>query len=258
MNSNLSILNGIAIVFTIIMNYLSNTGVFNGNTMGIVSAKYSNYFTPAGYAFSIWGLIYIGLFGFVIYSWKGLFKKTLDSSIPTKIGWWFVISCIANSLWVMAWLYEYLAASVVIMIFLLFTLLKIVLKFDDHTHKNTLATRLFIIGPFSIYAGWISVALIANIAAWLTSIGFEGWGISAINWTIIMIIIGGAVNIFMIFKRTLVLFGLVGVWALIAISEANRSVSEAVNIVMACYVVASLLLIASFISIYYKKNSVFK
>lgn len=258
MNSNLSILNGIAIVFTIIMNYLSNTGVFNGNTMGIVSAKYSNYFTPAGYAFSIWGLIYIGLFGFVIYSGRGLFNKSENNTISTKIGWWFVLSCIANSLWVVAWLYEYLAASVVIMIFLLFTLLKIVVKFDDQKLKDTLATRLFVKGPFSIYAGWISVALIANIAAWLTSIGFEGWGISAINWTIIMIIIGGAVNIFMIFKRTLVLFGLVGVWALIAISVANRSVSEAVNIVMTCYVVASLLLIASFISIYYKKNSVFK
>jgi len=61
------ITNGVALVITVIINYLSNTGIFNGETMATVSAKYQNLFTPAGYAFSIWGLIYLGLFGFVIY-----------------------------------------------------------------------------------------------------------------------------------------------------------------------------------------------
>ncbi|MEE1885725.1 hypothetical protein [Pedobacter flavus] len=258
MNLKLSVLNGFALVFTIVMNYLSNTGVLNGNTMGIVSAKYSNYFTPAGYAFSIWGLIYIGLLGFVIYSGRGLFNKSKNNTISTKIGWWFVLSCIANSLWVVAWLYEYMAVSVVIMIFLLFTILRIVVKFDDQTQKHTLAIRLFVLWPFSIYAGWISVALIANIAAWLTSIGFEGWGISAINWTILMILIGGVVNIFMILRRYLVFFGLVGVWAFLAISVANRSVIEASNIVMVSNVVAILLLITSLVIIYSKKNTIIK
>ena len=53
---------------TLVINYLSNTGIFNGNTVKIVSDKYHNYFTPADYAFSIWGLIYLDLIVFVFYT----------------------------------------------------------------------------------------------------------------------------------------------------------------------------------------------
>jgi len=67
------ILNIVALIVTIGVNYLSNTGFFNNETMASISGKYQNLFTPAGYAFSIWGLIYLGLFGFVIY--YGLLQK---------------------------------------------------------------------------------------------------------------------------------------------------------------------------------------
>ena len=60
MKKNFQILNAVALVATVVINYLSNTGVFNGETMATISAKYQNLFTPAGYAFSIWGLIYLG------------------------------------------------------------------------------------------------------------------------------------------------------------------------------------------------------
>ena len=75
MKKSLPIANAIALIITVIINYLSNTGIFNGNTMGSVSAEYHNIFTPAGYAFSIWGLIYLGLFGFVIYTGRALFSR---------------------------------------------------------------------------------------------------------------------------------------------------------------------------------------
>ncbi len=67
MKKALQISNVIALLITLAINYLSNTGIFNGNTMATVSARYQNYFTPAGYAFSIWGVIYLGLLAFVIY-----------------------------------------------------------------------------------------------------------------------------------------------------------------------------------------------
>ncbi|MGZ8551175.1 MAG: hypothetical protein ACXWV2_10960, partial [Chitinophagaceae bacterium] len=96
MKKVLQIANGVALVATIIINYLSNTGIFNGNTMAVVSARLQNLFTPAGYAFSIWGLIYLGLFAFVIYQGRSLFTKTADDRIVLKIGWWFVVSCLSN------------------------------------------------------------------------------------------------------------------------------------------------------------------
>lgn len=153
MKKTLQIANGIALVATIIMNYLSNTGVFNGNTMKTISDKYHNYFTPAGYAFSIWGLIYIGLFAFVIYTGRSLFKKTKDDWPVLEIGWWFVISCVANSFWVVAFLYDYIGLSVLIMIVMLISLIKIILNARMELDDLPLKKIAFVWWPFAIYAG---------------------------------------------------------------------------------------------------------
>lgn len=221
MKKVLQVANGIALVATIIINYLSNTGVFNGKSVGEVSDTYQNYFTPAGYAFSIWGIIYLGLLAFVIYTGRGLFKKTNDEWPVLEIGWWFVISCVANSLWVIAWLYEYTGLTVIIMFVMLISLIKIILNTRMELDDLPLKKIAFVWWPFCIYSGWISVAFIADIAAYLTKIGWNGFGISGIAWTIIMIVIAGILNLVMIWKRNMREFALVGVWALIAIAVSN-------------------------------------
>ncbi|MEO9003206.1 MAG: hypothetical protein ABI288_00640 [Ginsengibacter sp.] len=221
MKKLLQISNGVAIVSTIIINYLSNTGVFNGKNVSDVSHRYQNYFTPAGYAFSIWGLIYIGLLAFVIYSGRGLFKRVEDDWPVLSIGWWFVISCIANCCWIIAWLYEYTGLSVLIMVIMLISLIKIILNTRMELDDIPLKKIAFVWWPFCFYSGWISVALIADAAAWLTKIQWDGFGISQIAWTIIMIVVAGLLNLLMIWKRNMREFALVGVWALVAIAVAN-------------------------------------
>ncbi len=244
MKKTLAISNGVALVATIVMNYLSNTGVFNGNTMKTISDKYFNYFTPAGYAFSIWGLIYLGLLGFVFYTGRVLFNKDADDSLLSKIGWWFVISCVGNSVWVVVWLYNYPGISALIMSVMFISLAKIIVNISAGRIKFSVKDYVFIALPFTVYLGWISVAFIANMAAFLTKVNWSGFGISAITWTIIMIAIAGLVNLFMIWKRNLPAYGLVGIWALLAISVSNSKISEGVNIVYACYVVSAILLVA--------------
>src|SRR5690625_131887 len=97
MKKQLQILNGLALLLTITINYLSNTGIFNGNTIASVSKQYNNLFTPAGYAFSIWGLIYLGMLGFVIYFGRSLFiSVTKEDKSVEQIGWWFIISCLRS------------------------------------------------------------------------------------------------------------------------------------------------------------------
>jgi hypothetical protein len=250
MKKTLPIANGIALIFTIVINYFSNTGIFNGNTMKIVSDKYHNYFTPAGYAFSIWGLIYLGLLGFVCYTGSVFFKKRSrnieDKIIVLNIGWWFVISCIANSFWIIAWLYEYTGLSVIIMLVLLFSLLKIIVNTRMELDFHPLKKYLFIFWPFAIYSGWITVALIADVAAWLTKINWSGGGISEIAWTIIMIVVAGLINVLMIWKRNLREFAVVGIWALMAIAFGNKN--EVPSIVYTCYLISAILLISIIIN----------
>ena len=119
MKKTLQISNGIALVSTIFINYLSNTGKMNNTTIGEVSKEFTSLFTPAGYAFSIWGFIYLLLLGFIIYQGRSLFVRVKNDDFIVKTGWWFVISCIANSAWVFAWLYGYTGISC-LFIFLLF------------------------------------------------------------------------------------------------------------------------------------------
>ena len=242
MKKILQVFNFIALVITIAMNYLSSAGIFNGNTVADISDKYHNYFTPAGYAFSIWGIIYLGLFGFVIYTGRSLFTQdNEDDGIVLKIKWWFVLSCLANSLWILFWVNDLLWVTVLLMLFLLFCLAKIILNLNMEMDYHPLKKYLLIYWPFAIYTGWISVAFIADISAFLVKINWNGFGISPVIWTIIMIIIAGLLNILMIRLRNLREFAIVGVWALIAIAVENYQAES--SIVYAAIIVAIILFI---------------
>lgn len=228
MIKTLQIANGFFLVFTIIFNYVSNTGVFDGKTIGNVSDQYHNLFTPAGYAFSIWGLIYLLMLGFVIYTGRSLFnvKNEAADRFVKKIGWWFVVSCIANCLWIVTWLYGYTGLSVMILATALIALLIILLQ--ALRYNDSAAEKWFINIPFQIYAGWMSVALIAAVSSWLKKIEWNGLGLSEVNWTIIMISIAVVVHLYMTWKKNAPIFALVAVWALVAIAVSNQTESAAV------------------------------
>lgn len=215
------IANAVALISTVIINYLSNTGVLNGKSIGNVSNNIPSLFTPAGYAFSIWGFIYLLLFGFIIYQGRSLFNKSAEDDFVEKIGPWFIISCIANSGWVFLWLFEYTGISCVFIFLLLFSLLKIIMNNRMEIWDAPAKVILLLWWPFVFYAGWVTVASIANVAAFLVKINWDGFGISPEVWTIIMIIIATIINVIVVYKRNLREFATVGIWALIAIAVRN-------------------------------------
>lgn len=223
MKKALQILNIIAFVFVIFINYLSITGVMNSKTIGSLSDSIRSLFTPAGYAFSIWGLIYLFLLGFIIYQGRSLFIKIDTDDFVEKIGFWFIISCIANSAWVFAWIYEYTGISCICIFLLLFSLLKIVLNNNMQLKAVKKSRFVFLSLPFVIYIGWVTVASVANVSSYLVKINWGGFGVSNEIWTIMMIIIATLINLFVLLKRKMYAFTLVGAWALIAIGVANNA-----------------------------------
>ncbi len=252
MKKILQIANSFFLVFTIVFNYLSNTGIFNDKTIADVSRQYQNLFTPADYAFSIWGLIYLLLIGFVFYTGRSLFttSKNEEDLVVEKMGWWFVISCLANCAWIVTWLYGYTGLSVIILLISFISLLIIVQ--ETLKYNSGLAQKWFINFPFQIYAGWVSVALIAAVAAWLTKIEWTRWGLSEVAWTIILIIIATLIHLWMTWKRNAPIFAFVAVWALIAIAVANKTGSNPIYLV--ALLAAGILFISSCIKLF-KKNS---
>lgn len=240
--------NGIALVSTIILNYLSNTGIMNNTTIGEVSDAYTSLFTPAGYTFTIWGVIYMLLIGFVIYQGRSLIVKVTDDNFVLKTGWWFILSCLFNSLWVWAWIYEYTGLSCLLIFLLLLSLLKIVvnnrMELDDVSFPNL----LFVTWPFVIYSGWVTVASIANIATYLKKINWNAFELSEIFWTVTLISVAVLINLLMMWKRKMRAFAFVGAWALVGIASANK-VSNS-TIVTAAYSGAAVLIVSSMIHMY--------
>ncbi len=216
-NKLIAVLNGLALAATIVISYLSNTGVFNGNTMATLSAKYPTLVTPAPYAFGIWGFIYLWLIGFVIYYGRIAFRGTEPDNPALRVGWWFVLTCVANCCWVLAWLYDQTGLSVVLMVVLLAALMRIVVLTDMEITDPLWPVIVGVWWPFCYYAGWITVAILANIAAWLVKLGV---GVSVAG-AIGLLLVAGLTYLWMTWKRNMREYAFVGVWALIAVAVAD-------------------------------------
>lgn len=226
MVKTLSISNLLSVVIAIAVNFFAQTGKINGNTIGEISKKYANLFTPADYAFSIWGLIYIALLafsGFMIYQ-AFTAGKYLDFIKNTSI--WFIVANLGTSLWVIAWLYEFTGISVVLMFLILAKLLKVILNNDMEIWDAPFKVIIFYWWPICLFSGWIAVASIANMASWLTEIGWDGAVFSEGEWTVIMIGVAVIINLLMIYLRNMREFAAVGVWALAAIYFRHQGSEE--------------------------------
>ena len=253
MKKTLQILNGIAFGAAIFVNYLSNTGILDGKTIGNVSDNIKSLFTPAGYAFSIWGLIYVLLFGFSIYQGKSIFKKGKEDGFVEKIGIWFIISCIANCCWIFSWIYGYTGLSCIFIFLLLIALLKIVINLNINLNKVSTSKFTFLYLPFIIYSGWVTVASVANVSSYLVTIAWNGFGLSDEVWTIVMIVIAVIINALILFKRNMSAFALVGSWALIAIGIANQT--KQTTVAFTAFIAASFLLILVAIQLFKNRKS---
>ena len=182
------------------LNALANALPINGMTTGAVSDKYDNLFVPAGLTFSIWGLIYLLLTAFVAYQWKVARNDSSPHSFTEKVGAWFFVSCLANAAWILAWHYELLPLSVLLMLVLLACLLAIYLRLGVGQSSVTRSDLYFVHLPFSVYLGWITIATIANVSALLVSVHGDtlGWASSLV---VAVIAVGIAIALAMALRR---------------------------------------------------------
>jgi len=210
-------LNMIAFVIMLVMNALANALPLNGKTTGEIAAALPVLFTPAAYAFSIWGLIYLLLLGFVVY--QNLPAQRYARFIE-QIGLWFVISCVANSLWLVAWHHERFLLTMLCMLVLLTALLVIYyrLRIGDPARQIHWHEYWCVHLPFSVYLGWITVATLANFAVVLHTLHLDNLGLSPVGFTTLLIFSATGVALFMIPRRTDIGLPLVIAWALAAIA----------------------------------------
>ncbi len=224
------LLNLVAYIYMVTLNTLSITLPLGGMTTQELSDKLNNPFTPIGFTFSIWSVIYFLLLIFVVVGLVNYFRgKPQKNKITDKnIRYLFAISCLLNGTWILAWQYQFIALSMCITIGMLMTLIFIHKALRKNTNLIS-GTDKYITSPaFSIYLGWVSVATIANIAAWTVSINWGGWGISQISWTNIMVIVAALLGTTMLIKFRDIWFNIVILWALYGIMSKRLAVDSVV------------------------------
>lgn len=222
MNKKWQLLNIFFTIIVIVVNTLANALPLNGQTTGEVSDRFDVLFVPAGYVFSIWGLIYLGLIAFTVF--QALPKQKANSSLK-KISPYYWLTCIANSTWIFFWHFELFQLTIIAMVILLFGLIMIYRVWNITEQKSSPIESVLVGIPFSIYLGWVSVATIANFAQVLVYANWNGWGISAQIWTVIMLAVTGILGFIMLWREKDHYFGLVLIWALIGISLKQKDIA---------------------------------
>lgn len=204
------------------INALANILPINGQQTGEISDRFNVYFVPAGYVFAIWGVIYLGLAAYTIYQ---ALPSQADDPTLRKISLYYWVSSVANSVWVLLWHYERFPITLLAMVVILLALIATYTTLKDDAAFSAGARLWFVVVPFSIYLGWITVATVANISQVLVFLGWGGWGLAPALWAAIMVVVAALVGIMMAIRFGSVAYNLVLIWAFIGIAykQADNS-----------------------------------
>lgn len=242
----LTVLNIVSFAGTLTVNTLANALPINGRNTGELSALYPNEFVPAGYTFSIWLVIYLALTGFVIFQAGAIFKEQ-RKKVVEKMGLLFILTNFLNMGWILAWHYLAVGLSVLIMLSLLVTLVLIHFRFNIPWRNRSAGEKLWVEMPFSIYLGWIMIATIANITAFLVHHNWYGYPLTGSAWAIIMIVIASLLCIIFLVRRNNYFIPLVAVWSVIGIIIKQRNINGWNDVVVAGAVCCTVLLLSLFL-----------
>ncbi len=233
----------VSVVATIVINILANALPLNGLNTGEISDRFAVYFVPAGYVFSIWGVIYIGLIAYAIF--QALPSQRQNPRLQST-GWWVVLGGLANIVWIFLWHYEQFPLTILAMLVLLATLIVTYLRLGTGRYPVSTAETWAVRVPFSIYLGWITVATVANVTSLLYYLNWDGFGIAPEVWMTLILVAVLVIAVLMNFTRRDVAYTLVILWALAGIAVKHASVPAVVIPTWITFGLVALTLVAAF------------
>ncbi len=237
MNFILVVLNFLAWVAVVAVSTLAVTTPMNGVTPQEIAESYPNLFAPADITFSvIWPVICVLLFLFSVYQFYALIKRSYADTVIKPVSVWYIIASIFNIIWLFSWYNELIVLSFVTIVLLLMTLIIIYHHLHKETLRFTIPQELFVRLPFSVYTAWIVVAVFANAAVFLVSIGWTGnWYQPEWIWAIGAISLVALTAVVTLIKNRDYGYAAVIIWALCGIIIRRLNTAEVyINIVIAC------------------------
>ncbi|MEP5568857.1 MAG: TspO/MBR family protein [Halioglobus sp.] len=224
-----------ALVLVVAVNWLANWLPLGGFTTGEVSALYESLFTPAGFTFAIWGVIYTGLLIYAVYQ---VTPGQSDNALLQAVGRLFIINCLLNCLWLFTWHFQMITASLAVMATILINLLLIYRLL----HRQDEQVSAIVALPFSIYLAWICVAAIANFSALQTAMNLNDAGLTAIEWTLVKMAVAGCIGAVAVLLWRDIAFIVVVGWAAYGISVKQAATPEVYGAAMLIVLLAAALI----------------
>lgn len=237
-----------AIAANLALNYVSQRYPFNGQTNGQVSYKYPTPLTPAGYAFSIWGLIFLGLAFYAIWQLLPAQRRNL---LPDAVARPLVLANLMTSLWLVMFAYELLVPSMVVMLLILASLAVVYGRTRHFVQRGEAPWYSSV--AFGLYLGWISVATVVNVTL---GIGTK-WQPAAAQANEIAIVLVGitagvALNVTKKFREfaypAAVAWGLLGIWA------ARRAAADTLVLAWMALAAAALVVIVGLVLVWWGRR----
>lgn len=260
----LAIASAIGFAAVLVVNALADILPLNGVGTGVLSDEIPNLFVPAGFTFSIWGVIYLLLLGYIVFVLREVWSSNVgDPAWNRRDATLFILNCCANMGWIFAWHWRKTVLSLLIMLVLLATLILLegenrkklaagaVLGRDRQPVPGVApgterARRFFLTVPLRVYLGWISVATIANVTAVLVKADWNAFGLDPRVWTILAIVAGLAVALGFSLGKRQIAAPLVIVWAYAGIvtKRAQTDAGYSMMVWMAALIAAVLILVS--------------
>jgi translocator protein len=216
----------VAVVLNVTYNYASEWLGEHSRSVGQVSRDYDSLFTPAGYAFAIWGVIYGAT---LLYAVMALLPQQLDVRFHDRAAPWLVLTNVLASLWISLFTAEHLGPSVLIIFAMLTASGFMYALVNEHMDSEKLSAWWRV--PFALWVGWLSIAAIANVSLALVAAGWDGWPLSAPLWATILLLAAAvvALGLNVVYRDPVV--PLVVAWASAAIAVARWEDSTLVAVV---------------------------
>jgi hypothetical protein len=210
-----------SVIVNVALSSLQDYIDIGGQSMREVTDRYDSLFVPAGYAFSIWGLIYLA---FIIYAIIQLLPAQKDKPVYDALAVPVIAINLLGLCWQFAFRYNQVSLSVLIIIVMLVAGMVLFIRAQQGVwtqHRNP-----WLMVPASLFLGWISVATMANIALWLVAMGWQGGGISEGAWTMVLLAAALILSIFISIRYKNFIYPAVIAWATYAIFVSLQSESS--------------------------------
>ncbi len=167
---------------------LLGAGVLGGppvaQSAGGALAADATLIAPAGPAFAIWSVIYLGLAVYTVVQWL---PGRLSAPLHRRIGWWVAASMLLNAGWLLVVRAGWLPVSVLVIV-VLALVLGVIVRRRTQTPTAPRLDAIVVDGTFGLYVGWVSVATCANVTAWLVTTGINpGLGVSELAAVLVLL-----------------------------------------------------------------------